>query len=144
MGKAHRRGAQGDPHATHRRKWASCSSRGILTVDPTLLAQPARFRTEVIVHELLHLKIRNHGALFKALLRSYLAEANLENGRGTVGESGAEGPDCPPRAAESCSRRAGRPLRATTGDAQDNCIRPVVLRSLSLWLHSRRSRETSI
>ncbi len=57
-----------------KRKWASCSSRGTLTVDPTLLTQPARFRTEVIIHELLHLKVPNHGRLFKALLRSYLAE----------------------------------------------------------------------
>ena len=54
-------------------KWASCSSKGRLTVDPELLKNPAAFRAEVIVHELLHLKIPNHGPLFKAVLRSYLA-----------------------------------------------------------------------
>lgn len=57
-----------------RRKWASCSSKGRLTFDTELLRQPAAFRAEVIVHELLHLKVPNHGRLFKALLRSYLAE----------------------------------------------------------------------
>ncbi|BCX05874.1 MAG: hypothetical protein KatS3mg053_3812 [Candidatus Roseilinea sp.] len=58
-----------------KRKWASCSSRGRLTFDTTLLRQPAEFRREVIVHELLHLKVPNHGPLFKALLKAYLAEA---------------------------------------------------------------------
>lgn len=55
-----------------KRKWASCSSRGRLTFDTALLAQPARKRAEVIVHELLHLRIPNHGKLFEALLRGYL------------------------------------------------------------------------
>ncbi len=56
-----------------KRKWASCSSRGRLTFDIELLRQPAAFRREVIVHELLHLKVPNHGPLFKALLKAYLA-----------------------------------------------------------------------
>ena len=58
-----------------KRKWASCSSRGRLTFDVDLLRQPARFRREVIVHELLHLKIPNHGRLFRALLKAYLQES---------------------------------------------------------------------
>jgi len=57
-----------------KRKWASCSSHGRLTFDTELLRQPSRFRAEVIVHELLHLKIPNHGKLFKALLRTLLPE----------------------------------------------------------------------
>jgi predicted metal-dependent hydrolase len=57
-----------------KRKWASCSSRGRLTFDTELLQQPASFRAEVVVHELLHLKVPNHGKLFRALLRSHLAE----------------------------------------------------------------------
>jgi predicted metal-dependent hydrolase len=56
-----------------KRKWASCSSRGRLTFNTELLHQPAAFRREVIVHELLHLKVPNHGPLFKALLKAYLA-----------------------------------------------------------------------
>ena len=61
-----------------RRKWASCSSKGRLTFDVELLRQPAAFRAEVIIHELLHLKVPNHGRLFKALLRAYLAQAGIE------------------------------------------------------------------
>jgi len=54
------------------RKWASCSSRGRLTFDTELLQQPASFRDEAIVHELLHLKIPNHGKLFSALMKAHL------------------------------------------------------------------------
>ncbi|MGQ9694957.1 MAG: M48 metallopeptidase family protein [Thermodesulfobacteriota bacterium] len=61
-----------------RRKWASCSFKGRLTFDTELLHQPAAFRTEVIVHELLHLKVPNHGKLFRALLCSYSAEVRRE------------------------------------------------------------------
>jgi len=56
-----------------KRKWASCSSRGRLTFDTDLLRQSAAFRAEAIAHELLHLKVPNHGRVFDALLKSYLA-----------------------------------------------------------------------
>jgi len=55
-----------------KRKWASCSYNGRLTFDVELLSQPAKFRAEVIIHELLHLKVPNHGALFRALLKAYI------------------------------------------------------------------------
>jgi len=65
------------PHAIHirpmKRKWASCSAKGRLTFAVALLRQPARFRAEVIAHEVLHLKVPNHGKLFRSLLRAYLA-----------------------------------------------------------------------
>jgi predicted metal-dependent hydrolase len=60
--------------AAMRRKWASCSTRGRVTFAADLLAQPAEFRREVIVHELLHLKVPNHGPLFRALLSAHLAD----------------------------------------------------------------------
>ena len=56
------------------RKWGSCSTAGRVTFDTGLLAQPAAFRSEVIVHELLHLKVPNHGRLFRALLKAYLGQ----------------------------------------------------------------------
>lgn len=56
-----------------KRKWASCSTSGRLTFDTSLLRQPEQARSQVIVHELLHLKIPNHGQLFQSLLRGYLA-----------------------------------------------------------------------
>ncbi len=57
-----------------KRKWASISTRGRLTLNIELLEKPADFRQQVIVHELVHLKL-NHGAhnkLFLALVRAYL------------------------------------------------------------------------
>ena len=55
------------------RKWASCSSAGRVTFSHELLDRPAAFQDCVIVHELLHLRIRNHGRLFAATLRAHLA-----------------------------------------------------------------------
>jgi hypothetical protein len=60
-----------------KRKWASCSSEGRLTFDRALLKQPADFRAWVIVHELLHLKVPNHGKLFRALLRAHLGREDF-------------------------------------------------------------------
>lgn len=58
-------------------KWASCSKKGRLTFDPEVLRLPAAIRAEIIVHELLHLKIPNHGPLFKAMLKAYLARYGM-------------------------------------------------------------------
>ena len=57
------------------RKWASCSLVGRLTFDAGLLRRPASFRREVILHELLHLRVPNHGKLFRTLVRAHLAKA---------------------------------------------------------------------
>lgn len=57
---------------TMTRKWASCSSRGCVTFSRDLLEQPTGFQDYVIAHELLHLRIRNHGKLFTATLKVYL------------------------------------------------------------------------
>jgi len=54
-------------------KWASCSSKGRLTFNSELLSQPARFRAEAIVHELLHLRVPNHSKLFKQLMKAFLS-----------------------------------------------------------------------
>jgi len=53
-------------------KWASCSTRGLVSFSTRLLEEDQTFGEYVIVHELLHLKIPNHGKLFKSLLRAYL------------------------------------------------------------------------
>jgi hypothetical protein len=54
------------------RKWASCSTRRWVSFAEDLLREPAKFQDYVIVHELLHLKVPNHGKLFKSLLSAYL------------------------------------------------------------------------
>ncbi|MFA5061684.1 MAG: M48 family metallopeptidase [Patescibacteria group bacterium] len=58
-----------------RRKWASCSKRGWCTFAHDLLHESRPFQDHVIVHELLHLRYRNHGKLYRAALRSYLSPA---------------------------------------------------------------------
>lgn len=57
-----------------RRKWASCSTAGRLTFDEALLAKPRALQDYVIVHELLHVSVPNHGKLWKALMRAHLGE----------------------------------------------------------------------
>ncbi len=57
-----------------RNKWGSCSTAGRVTFDAGLLAESAEFRRQVVVHELLHLKVPNHGKVFKALLKAYLGK----------------------------------------------------------------------
>ena len=65
-----------EPKAVHVRpmirKWGSCSTAGRVTFDVDLLAEPYPLRKEIIIHELLHLKVPNHGKLFKALLKAYM------------------------------------------------------------------------
>lgn len=64
-----------------RRKWGSCSTAGRLTLDAGLAAERAEFRKEVIVHELLHLKVPNHGPRFRALLKAYLGRSDVLSSR---------------------------------------------------------------
>ena len=56
------------------RKWASASTSGRLTFDVDLLDEPVEKRNEVIVHELVHLKVGNHGPLFRSLVRAHLGD----------------------------------------------------------------------
>ncbi len=53
-------------------KWASCSSGGRVCFSRDLPRQDSAFQEVVIVHELLHLRVRNHGKLFKSLMTAYV------------------------------------------------------------------------
>jgi predicted metal-dependent hydrolase len=59
---------------TMTRKWASCSSAGRITFNSNLLTEPSDFLDYVMVHELLHLQVPNHGKLFKCLLSAFLPD----------------------------------------------------------------------
>src|SRR5438309_283367 len=59
-----------------KRKWGSCTMNGTVTFSQELIRQPQSFREYAIVHELLHLKVPNHGKLFKSLMRAYLPDAD--------------------------------------------------------------------
>ena len=51
---------------------ASCSTAGRVSFSSDLLTEDLAFQDLVIVHELLHLQVPNHGRLFQSLLRAYL------------------------------------------------------------------------
>lgn len=55
-----------------KRKWASCSSKGRLTFDTSLLNESKETRLKTILHELLHFRYPNHGRMFNLLLNTYL------------------------------------------------------------------------
>ena len=56
------------------RKWGSCSTSGYITLAGDLADQEHEFQDFVIAHELLHLRVPNHGKLFKALLTAHVPD----------------------------------------------------------------------
>ena len=61
-------------------KWASCSSNGHLNFNDELLDLNDELWDYVIVHELLHFFVPNHGKLWKSLMRAHLGDyEKLEN-----------------------------------------------------------------
>lgn len=59
---------------TMKTKWASYSTTGRLTFDKSLLEMKKELQDYVIVHELLHSRIPNHGKLWKSLMRAHLGD----------------------------------------------------------------------
>ena len=55
-------------------KWASCSTNGNLNFNKELLELDKEIGEYVIVHELLHFNIPNHGKLWKSLMAAYLGD----------------------------------------------------------------------
>lgn len=55
-------------------KWASCSTDGNLNFNKQLLVLDKELGEYVIVHELLHFNVPNHGKLWKSLMTAYLGD----------------------------------------------------------------------
>lgn len=53
---------------TMKRRWGSCSSKGIITLSSELVRLPDNLIEYVIIHELCHLKHHNHGSGYYRLL----------------------------------------------------------------------------
>ena len=57
-----------------RRKWASFSSNGVLTVARDLLTLPRELVEYAICHELLHQRLPDHGKGFQAMLTAWMPD----------------------------------------------------------------------
>ena len=64
-----------------RNKWASCSTAGSLNFNAELLLMERKLGDYVIVHELLHFSVPNHGKLWKSLMRVHLGDYALREAR---------------------------------------------------------------
>lgn len=64
-----------------RNKWASCSTSGNLNFNEELLTFDKKIGDYVIVHELLHFRVPNHGKLWKNLMRVYLGNYERTSAR---------------------------------------------------------------
>ncbi|MBN2399204.1 MAG: M48 family metallopeptidase [Candidatus Aminicenantes bacterium] len=51
-------------------KWGSCSTMGKISLNTKLQVLPEELIAFIVFHELAHLKVRNHGTAFKALIRA--------------------------------------------------------------------------
>lgn len=63
-----------------RSKWASCSTAGHLNFSDELLGLKPALWDYVIVHELLHFFVPNHGKLWKSLMRAHLGAYEAREG----------------------------------------------------------------
>ncbi len=119
-----------------RNKWASCSTRRRLTFDESLLGLPGDLQDYVIVHELLHVNVPNHGKLWKSLTRAHLGdyeilESRLQRLAGKCTETHRRC-TCGIVASTPCRRALAQPLQALKelhglGDFEDGVIAAATL-----------------
>ncbi len=64
-----------------RNKWASCSTNGHLNFNSELLDLDRELWDYVIVHELLHFSVPNHGRLWRSLMRVHLGDYEVSESR---------------------------------------------------------------
>ena len=58
-------------------RWGSCTSLGNVTFSDRILHMPKLLREYLICHELLHLRVLNHGPQFRRLLEDCLSDWKL-------------------------------------------------------------------
>lgn len=56
------------------RKWASCSTSGYFSFNVELLGMDRSLGEYVILHELLHYHVPNHGKLWKSLMEAHMPD----------------------------------------------------------------------
>lgn len=55
-------------------KLASCSNKGRITFSSCILSMELEEIKQIVIHELLHLRYKNHGKMFKTMMRYYLSQ----------------------------------------------------------------------
>ncbi|MDX2231333.1 MAG: M48 family metallopeptidase [Leptolyngbyaceae cyanobacterium bins.349] len=68
-------------------KWASMSTAGRITLNPELLDLPKELGEFVIVHELVHLLVPNHGRVFQCFMDAYLPDWRQRENKLQSGQS---------------------------------------------------------
>lgn len=56
------------------KRWGSCTANGIIYLNPDLIKAPKKCIDYVMVHEMCHLKIRNHNAGYYRLLKKMMPD----------------------------------------------------------------------
>lgn len=67
-----------------KRSWGTCSTRGLITLNPLLIKSPPQYVDYVIAHEMCHLLEHNHGPRFYRLLEKLIP--NWETLRNALNE----------------------------------------------------------
>ena len=62
-------------------KWASCSTNGRLNFSTEVLELDEELRAYIVVHELLHFFVPNHGKLWKSLMLAHLGDYETKERR---------------------------------------------------------------
>jgi predicted metal-dependent hydrolase len=62
-------------------RWGSCSAKNNISLNIKLLLLPEELRDYVILHELVHTKIKNHSAEFWRELDKYVGDAKRKQSR---------------------------------------------------------------
>lgn len=57
-----------------KRRWGSCNSNGVITLNPYIMKLSQEMIDYVVVHELAHLKQMNHSAAFYSIVQTYIPE----------------------------------------------------------------------
>jgi len=56
------------------RKWGSCSSRGNITLNTALCGVRRELAEYIVLHELVHMRVFNHGKDFKAMMAAHMPD----------------------------------------------------------------------
>ncbi len=80
-----------------RNKWASCSTNGHLSFNVELMEMDRALWDYVIVHELLHFFVPNHGKLWQSLMRVHLGDYEVSESRLNQQSKNTAVPRYPPK-----------------------------------------------